>query len=76
WLVEELTERGSKVVIPPRNNRKLQREHDKMMYCWRHLIENFFCKLKEFKKIAMRAEKTDQSFAANIYLAAAVLKLR
>ena len=32
WLVEELTERGSKVVIPPRNNRKLQREHDKMMY--------------------------------------------
>ncbi|QMT45935.1 IS5 family transposase [Neisseria dentiae] len=76
WLVEELTERGSKVVIPLRNNRKLQREHDKMMYCWRHLIENFFCKLKEFKKIAMRAEKTDQSFAANIYLAAAVLKLR
>ncbi|OSI10330.1 IS5 family transposase, partial [Neisseria dentiae] len=33
-------------------------------------------KLKEFKKIAMRAEKTDQSFAANIYLVAAVLKLR
>ena len=76
WLVEELTERGSKVVIPPRNNRKLQREYDKMMYCWRHLIENFFCKLKEFKKIAMRAEKTDQSFAANIYLAATVLKIR
>ena len=35
------------------------------MYKWRHLIENFFCKLKEFKRIAMRADKTDQSFAAS-----------
>jgi hypothetical protein len=33
------------------------------MYKWRHLIENYFCKLKEFKRIAMRADKTDQSFA-------------
>ena len=42
----------------------------------RHLIENFFCKLKEFKRIAMRADKTDQSFAANIHLAAAVINSR
>jgi hypothetical protein len=41
------------------------------IYKWRHQIENFFCKLKEFKRIAMRADKTDQSFAANILLAAA-----
>jgi len=41
-----------------------------------HLIENFFCKLKEFKRIAMRADKTDQSFAANIHLAAAVINFR
>ena len=46
------------------------------MYKWRHLIENFFCKLKEFKRIAMRAEKTDRSFSAMIYLAAAVLSSR
>jgi transposase len=48
---------------------------DAELYKWRHLIENFFCKLKEFKRIAMRADKTDQSFAANIFLAAAVIKL-
>ncbi|MFP5074780.1 IS5/IS1182 family transposase, partial [Neisseria sp. WLZKY-1] len=41
----------------------------------RHLIENFFCRIKEFKKIAMRCEKTDESFAANIYLVATVLRL-
>jgi transposase len=46
------------------------------MYKWRHLIENFFCKLKEFKRIALRSDKTDASFIANIYLAAAVLHSR
>ena len=40
---------------------------------WHHLTENFFCKLKEFKRIAMRADKTDQSFDAIIHLAAAVI---
>ncbi len=39
-------------------------------------IENFFCKLKEFKRIALRADKTDQSFEAMIYLAAAVINSR
>ncbi len=76
WLIRDLDARGSKAVIPPRANRSRQRDHDQAMYQWRHLIENFFCRLKEFKKIAMRAEKTDASFASNIYLAATVLMLR
>ena len=46
------------------------------MYKWRHLIENFFGKLKEFKRIAMRACKTDQSFAAMIQLVAGVINSR
>jgi len=41
-----------------------------------HLIENFFCKLKEFKRIAICADKTDQSFTAMIHLAAAVINSR
>ncbi len=49
---------------------------DREVYKWRHLIENFFCKLKEFKRIALRACKTDQSFSAMIYLAAAVINSR
>jgi transposase len=43
---------------------------------WRHLIENFFCKLKEFKRIALRSDKTDTSFSAMIYLSAAVINSR
>ena len=46
------------------------------MYKGRHLIENFFCKLKEFKRVAPRADKTDRSFEAMIYLAAAVINSR
>ena len=46
------------------------------MYKWRHLIENFFGKLKEFKRIATRADKTNQSFASMIHLTAAVINSR
>lgn len=46
------------------------------MYQWRHLIENFFVKLKEFKAIAMRAEKIDRNFRSMIALVAAVLRTR
>jgi transposase len=40
------------------------------------LIENYFCKLNEFKRIAMRADKTDESFSAMIYLAVAIINSR
>ena len=73
WIVEDLNERGAKIVISQRPARSLKLKIDDEMYKWRHLIENFFCKLKEFKRIAMRACKTDQSFSAMIYLAAAVI---
>ena len=45
-------------------------------YKWRHLIENLFCKLKEFKRIAMRSDKTDTSFKAMIHLGAALINSR
>ncbi|QMT48746.1 transposase [Neisseria bacilliformis] len=61
--------------LPPRKGRSTERHYDREKYKWRYLIENFFCRIKEFKKIAMRCEKTDESFAANIYLAATVLRV-
>ncbi len=76
WIVEELNQRGAKIVISPHPGRAQRLRIDDEMYKWRHLIEDFFCKLKEFKRIAMRACKTDQSFSAMIYLAAAVINSR
>ncbi len=60
-----LNQRGAKIVISQHPRRAVPLQIDTEMYKWRHLIENFFCKLKEFKRIAMRADKTDQSFQAN-----------
>src|SRR4051812_11669121 len=70
-IIADLNERGAKVVISQHPRRATPLQIDPEMYKWRHLIENFFCKLKEFKRIAMRADKTDQSFEAMIHLAAA-----
>ena len=75
-ILAELDERGAKVVISQHPRRSQPLAIDEEMYKWRHLIENFFCKLKEFKRIAMRADKTDGSFRANIHLAAAIIHSR
>jgi transposase len=76
WIVAELDHRGARVVISQHSRRSQPRDIDLDVYKWRHLVENFFCKLKEFKRIALRSDKTDQSFSAMIYAAAAVLNSR
>ena len=56
--------------------RKASLAIDRDIYKWRHLIENFFAKLKEFKRVAMRACKLDSSFAAMILLTATIINSR
>jgi transposase len=75
-LIADLNERGAKIVIAQHPRRARPLPLDTELYKWRHLIENFFCKLKEFKRIALRADKTDQSFSAIIHLAATVINSR
>ena len=72
-IIADLNARGAKIVISQHSRRTKPLPLDREIYKWRHLIENFFCKLKEFKRIAMRVDKTDHSFAAMIHLAAAVI---
>ncbi len=75
-IVADLDARGAQVVISQRPHRTATRQIDAEIYKWRHLIENFFGKLKEFKRIALRACKTDASFAAMIYTAATFISTR
>src|SRR3954467_10260141 len=74
-VLEPLAEAGKTAVIPPRTTRKTARAFDKDLYKARHLIENFFAKLKQFRAIATRYDKTAQSFLAGIHLAAALIWL-
>src|ERR1700751_3206500 len=75
-IIADLYARGAKVGVSQHPRRAKPLAIDEEMYKWRHLIENFFGKLKEFKRIALRADKTDQSFTAMIHLAAALINPR
>ena len=74
-LRDELQERGATAVIPPKSNRSDAIDYDREMYKWRHLVENFFCKLKHFRRLAMRFEKTDVSYAAMLHAVSSRLAL-
>jgi transposase len=55
-------------VIPPRKNRKNQREYNKNFYKKCHLVENMFLKLKQWSGIATRYAKTASSFTAAVQI--------
>ena len=76
WLRTALIDAKIKAVIPPKSNRQFPAEFDKATYKWRHLIENFFQKIKEFRGIATRYCKTDTSYSAFISLAATIIRLK
>jgi transposase len=74
-VIGPLQQAGTVPVIPSRANRKTPREYDTDLYKARHLIENFFAKLKQFRAIATRYDKRARNFLAAIHLAAAVIWL-
>ena len=69
-LIQALEDRGITPVIPPKANRLAPRETDFALYRERNLIERFFNKLKHFRAIATRYDKTARNFLAAIQLVA------
>ena len=76
WLLKDIDARGATAVIPPKANRIVQRDYDAEVYKWRHMVENYFAKIKEFRGIATRYDKTESSYTASWYLAAALIASR
>ena len=74
-VLQPLTAAGKTAVIPPRSNRSALRDYDRELYAARHLIENFFARIKQFRAIATRYEKTAQNFLPGILLIASVVWL-
>ena len=74
-VIDKLEKQGKTAVIPPKKNRKEKREYDKYLYRARHLIENFFAKLKQYRAIATRYDKRKINFLGGIYLAAIAIWL-
>ncbi len=71
-ILEFVQGHGAVAVIPPRSNRKTQREYDRELYKQRNLIERAFNKLKHWRRIATRYDRRSLYFLAVLYLAAAV----
>lgn len=74
-LIEPLIAAGKTPVIPPKANRRAKRTYDKDLYEARHLIENFFCRLKQFRAIATRYDKRAINFLAGVYAASSLILL-
>lgn len=74
-VIAPLQARGCEVVIPSKANRLHPRPFDRLRYRARHLIENAFAKLKQFRAIATRYDKSAQNFLGAIYLASALIWL-
>ena len=73
---KSLAVRGIIAVIPSRSNRRHPYPLDKDEYRTRHLVENYFSSIKDFRRIATRYDKTDSSFAGMVDLVAAFIAIR
>lgn len=74
-ILEHLSDQGVEAVIPPRSNRIVQRVFDRHQYKNRNLVERFFCRIKQFRRIATRYDKLAERFASFVALAASVIWL-
>ena len=72
---DKLKEKGCTTAIPSKKNRVNPTNYDKDLYKPRILIENFFAKLKQYRAIATRYDKTAQNFLGAIYMASIVIWL-
>ena len=75
-LCATIAETGAQIVIPPKRNRKLQRAYDADLYKERNIIERFFNKLKQFRRVATRYDKLLVNFMGFVKLAAIAIWLK
>jgi len=75
-FVDSMKNKGCEAVIPSRSNSKEKREIDRHLYKERHLVENFFSKIKWFRGVATRYCKTSSSYMSFLMFAGTMLWLR
>ncbi|MBF0188281.1 MAG: transposase, partial [Magnetococcales bacterium] len=74
-FVEAIESKGGTPVIPPRSNRNTPREYDRDWYKDRNLVERFFNRIKQFRRIATRYEKLDRCYRAMLTLVCTIVWL-
>lgn len=74
-LIEWLEQASTQVVIPAKKSRLVERIIDENLYKDRNKVERYFNKLKQYRRVATRYEKTARCFAGFVYLASAMILL-
>ena len=74
-LIDYIESRGAQAVIPPRSNLKDQRAFDRHLYKERNLVERFINRIKQYRRVATRYEKTARNFLAFVQLAVIMMLL-
>jgi putative transposase len=75
-LMDAILDVGAEPVIPPRRHRKHQHAYDKVLYKERNVIERFFNKLKQFRRVATRYDKLLTNFMGSVKIAAIAIMIR
>jgi transposase len=75
-LHDKIAQTGAEIVIPPKRNRKIRRRYDTALYKERNIIERFFNKLKQFRRVATRYDKLLVNFMGFVKIAAIAIWLR
>jgi len=75
-FVKAIEASGATAVIPPRRNRKISRGYDTEIYKKRNLVERFFQKIKNFRRIATRYERLSRNYLSMLQLAATMIWLK
>jgi len=74
-FIAQVQSQGIKIVIPPKRNRREMRDYDRHIYKERHLVECFFAKIKQCRRVATRYEKLALTFKSVVMIAACLVWL-
>ena len=73
---QQIKDAGATPIIPSRENARKKAYCPKRIYRCRHKIENFFCRIKDWRRIATRYDKLARNFLAAVHLVAALYWIR
>jgi transposase len=65
---QQIADEGALAVIPSKSNARKPIPHDKNLYAKRNIVERFFCKMKDMRRLATRFEKTARNFCSMLYI--------
>jgi transposase len=68
---QQIADEAALAVIPSKSNARHPIPHDPNLYAARNIVERFFCRMKDMRRLATRFEKTATSFRSMLYIYAA-----